>query len=142
MLRLFSIMCVYLIVCNKLLFVHYPGSGFPMPMPDNMTQPPGYAQYPSSSTPYGGSGFSGYPASSGYMSYPSQGYSSQYPPSTSMYGGGSNLPYPQYTSPGTTSTGTVLHKQSNTCSESSYSINSQTLVLSHCTPLTVKHLLA
>ncbi|XP_078309350.1 tumor susceptibility gene 101 protein-like isoform X2 [Crassostrea virginica] len=82
------------------------GSGFPMPMPDNMTQPPGYAQYPSSSTPYGGSGFSGYPASSGYMSYPSQGYSSQYPPSTSMYGGGSNLPYPQYTSPGTTSTAT------------------------------------
>ena len=89
-----------------------------MPMPDNMNQPPGYTQYPSSSTPYGGSGFSGYPASSGYMSYPSQGYSSQYPASTNMYGGGSNLPYPQYTSPGTTNTGTA----------SLYSRNSQTLV--------------
>uniref|UniRef100_A0A8W8JL61 Tumor susceptibility gene 101 protein n=1 Tax=Magallana gigas TaxID=29159 RepID=A0A8W8JL61_MAGGI len=40
------------------------GSGFPMPMPDSMNQPPGYSH-------------------------------------TNQYGGGSNLPYPQYTTPGT-----------------------------------------
>lgn len=79
------------------------GSGFPMPMPDSMNQPPGYSQYPSSSTQYGGSGFSGYPgpASSGYPGYPTQNYPLQYPTSTNQYGGGSNLPYPQYTTPGT-----------------------------------------
>lgn len=92
--------CVYIWLC---LFLSSPGSSFPMPMPDSMNQPPGYSQYPSSSTQYGGSGFSGYPgpASSGYPGYPTQNYPLQYPTSTNQYGGGSNLPYPQYTTPGT-----------------------------------------
>lgn len=96
----YALLCVYIWLC---LFLSSPGSSFPMPMPDSMNQPPGYSQYPSSSTQYGGSGFSGYPgpASSGYPGYPTQNYPLQYPTSTNQYGGGSNLPYPQYTTPGT-----------------------------------------
>lgn len=99
----YALFCFSVFILRLCLFLSSPGSSFPMPMPDSMNQPPGYSQYPSSSTQYGGSGFSGYPgpASSGYPGYPTQNYPLQYPTSTNQYGGGSNLPYPQYTTPGT-----------------------------------------
>ncbi|XP_056015299.1 tumor susceptibility gene 101 protein-like isoform X2 [Ostrea edulis] len=96
------------------------GGGYPMPMPGSVNQPPEYSQYPAPNTQYPASGFTGYPGggSTGYPSYPPSGYPPQYPSSTNTYGAPSNLPYPQYTAPGTnTVTSSAQPGSTNTVTE-------------------------